>query len=262
MVMNDKYCDSWSIIPYRCTEQSSYYKFWAQEKFCQQSCFDAGHLYSGEECCPPTPAPTTAPTPAPSSKPSEEPSYVPTSRPSTDPSQAPSPSPTEHPSPSPTTRPTSPQIEPDIRRCIECHDKRTPYMVANDKYCDSWGLIPYRCTEQFTSSGSRKNSANSPVLMPVTPTLGISAVHQRRLRRWFLPHFQLLTHRKRRSVSHTHATVGQISLVLTRMLAARPGGIVDTVKSGVAPAAKAGTAWVATMAFDSSEVVIRFWSIT
>ena len=148
MVMNDKFCDSWALIPYRCTEQSPYYTFWAKEKFCQQSCFDAGHRYSGEECCLPTPAHTTAPTPAPSSEPSEEPSHVPTSRPSTDPSQAPSPSPTEHPSPSPTTRPTPAEVEPDNRSCIECHDKRTPWMVANDKQCDSWGLVPYRCTEQ------------------------------------------------------------------------------------------------------------------
>jgi len=136
MIANDKYCDSWGLIPYRCTDQSSYYTFWAREKFCQQSCFDAGHPYPGDECCPPTAAPSSAPTPAPTSDPSGEPSHVP------------SPSPTLHPSPSPTSKPTPAQVVPDNRSCIQCHDKRTPWMIANDKYCDSWGLIPYRCTDQ------------------------------------------------------------------------------------------------------------------
>lgn len=72
MVANDKYCNSWSVIPYRCTEQSSVYNFWAQEKFCQQSCSDAGHPYPGDVCCPPTPAPTPVPTPLPTPDPSEE----------------------------------------------------------------------------------------------------------------------------------------------------------------------------------------------
>lgn len=72
MEMNHKYCDSWSLIPYRCTEQSSIYTFWAQERFCQQSCFNAGHPYPGDLCCPPTPAPTPAPTSLPTPEPSQE----------------------------------------------------------------------------------------------------------------------------------------------------------------------------------------------
>ena len=114
----------------------------------------------------------------------------------------------------------------------------------------------------FTISGCRRSFANSPVMMPVIPIPVTYVVHQLRLQHRFLRHFQLLTRRKRRSVSHIQATVGQISLVLTPMLAARPGGIVDTVRSGVAPAAKAGIAWIATMAFDSSEVAMHFWPIT
>ena len=97
--------------------------------------------------------------------------------------------------------------------------------------------------------------------MPVTPTLGMSVARLRQLPHRFLRHFQLLTHRKKGIALPLHVTAGQKSLALTPMLAARPGGTVDTAKSGVALAAKVETAMIAV--FDSSGVaVIHFWSTT
>jgi len=101
-----KKCESWSLIPYRCTERSSSYNFWSRERFCQKSCFDIGFPYPGDVCCP-----SSAPTPIPTFRPSPVPTYSPSATPSASPSS------------SPTAHPTSKDVEPD--NCVVCDDVPT-----------------------------------------------------------------------------------------------------------------------------------------
>jgi len=44
-------CKNWAMTQYRCTEQSSYYSFWQQERFCELSCAEGGSPYPGPSCC-------------------------------------------------------------------------------------------------------------------------------------------------------------------------------------------------------------------
>ena len=44
-------CKEWAMTQYRCTEQSSYYSFWKQERFCELSCAEKGSPYPGPSCC-------------------------------------------------------------------------------------------------------------------------------------------------------------------------------------------------------------------
>ena len=44
-------CKDWAMTSYRCTEQSSYYSFWKQERFCELSCAEMGNPYPGSRCC-------------------------------------------------------------------------------------------------------------------------------------------------------------------------------------------------------------------
>lgn len=44
-------CKEWAMTQYRCTEQSPYYSFWKQERFCELSCAKKRFPYPGPSCC-------------------------------------------------------------------------------------------------------------------------------------------------------------------------------------------------------------------
>jgi len=76
MATNGKACEQYkaSWLAQQCKKDS-----WKKNKYCQQSCFDAGHGYAGDSCpCEKsTPAPTPTPTAAPTSEPTPAPTPVP-----------------------------------------------------------------------------------------------------------------------------------------------------------------------------------------
>jgi hypothetical protein len=49
MISNGKECASWGMLQVRCTTSGAYFY---NNRFCRQSCYDAGWGYPGDTCCP------------------------------------------------------------------------------------------------------------------------------------------------------------------------------------------------------------------
>ena len=115
----------------RCSDKTSY---WADNKFCQSTCYQLKQGYDGDECCP---DPTASPTPAPSKSPTLAPSKSPT------------PAPSKSPTPAPTAKPTkSPTAAPTETTCTICSNKVSPQMKSDGHTCETWPMTEDYCYEK------------------------------------------------------------------------------------------------------------------
>merc|ERR1712187_667158 len=119
MKEKDKKCSEIPNIEERCGKNS-----WKDEKYCAQTCFNAGEPYEGMFCC------SESPSVVPSTSSSSVQSVIPSSKPSLQPSSQPS-----------STSSLKPSFEPSIlaslmpSTCTSCDDEPTRGMKEKDKKC-------------------------------------------------------------------------------------------------------------------------------
>jgi len=117
MVNHGEDCPSSELIASKCNQNAN----WVQNKYCRQSCFNAGFGYPGDMCCQ-TASPSVVPSASPSATPSLTPSSLPSASPSTEPSQTP-------------------------EGCVICDDVGTGWMVNHKEECPSSDLIENKCNK-------------------------------------------------------------------------------------------------------------------
>jgi len=160
-------CEGYIFLETKCNRNEN----WVANKYCQQSCYNIGLGYLGDECCvsgtiitpseaPTTPFPslsllptTTSPTLVPSTSfvpsISSSPSLVPSvsSLPSTSPSVSLVPSLSVLPTISPSLIPTIITPSPTAPDCISCTDTGNPWMESVGIPCALSDLIPRKCNK-------------------------------------------------------------------------------------------------------------------
>ena len=135
MVSNGEDCTSTGFIKGKCKINP----LWKRNKYCQQSCYDAGCGYIGDICCS---VPTQTPLLSPSDSSNESPSTI---------ANVTCIGCTDEETPTPLLSPLDPSNSTlsniDNGTCIECTDEESPWMVENVKDCTSSNLIDTRCNK-------------------------------------------------------------------------------------------------------------------